>query len=269
MKANICLAVFLLAVFLGACNKPTVDTSSDESMKASIAAVRESLSTAKKAKFDDAIKQLAFDQLDFKSLFTLGATGVDSVTARMKSAINGKTGDQIIAEAAQLTVKREQNQKEQALVEIKELEEKERKAAADRKHLEKFQVIRSRFYTTKQEFFGEQPIIELTVRNGTPQAISRAFFKGTLASPNRNVPWHEDTFNYSIAGGLEPGEEAKWKLSPNMFSGWGKTNAPVDAVFTVTVERLTGADGKTLYSSDQFGEREKDRLAQLKQKYGR
>ena len=96
----------------------------------------------------------------------------------------------------------------------------------------------------EKEYMGNQPIIELTVENRTGQAISRAYFEGTLASPNRSVPWHKDTFNYSISGGLEPGEKAAWSLAPNMFSGWGKIEAPADAVFTVTVERLDGADGE-------------------------
>jgi len=62
------------------------------------------------------------------------------------------------------------------------------------------------------------------------------------------VPWVEDDFNYQIPGGLEPGEEARWKLSPNMFSDWGKVDAPPEAVLTVTVLRLDGADGEEMLS---------------------
>ena len=114
---------------------------------------------------------------------------------------------------------------------------------------------------------GEQSIIELTVKNGTSHAVSRAYFKGTIASPNRSVPWLQDTFNYLISGGLEPGEEASWSLAPNMFSDWGKVEAPSDAIFTTTVERLDGADGEALYSTIEFGEIEEERLSELKEKY--
>ena len=115
---------------------------------------------------------------------------------------------------------------------------------------------------------GKQPIIELTVKNGTSEAVSRAYFEGTLASPKRSVPWHKDTFNYGISGGLEPGEEASWSLAPNMFSDWGKIDAPKDAVFTVTVEQLDGPDGEPIYSTRAFSEHDQERLDELKKEYG-
>ena len=141
------------------------------------------------------------------------------------------------------------------------------KAEQAKQQLDKFQVVRSRFYMRERQYLGEQPIIELTVKNGTDQAISRAYFSGTIASPDRSVPWHEDQFNYSISGGLEPGEEATWTLAPNSYSDWGKVDAPADAVFTVMVEKLDGPDGKVLYSTRGFSERDQERLAELKQQY--
>lgn len=113
----------------------------------------------------------------------------------------------------------------------------------------------------------EQPIIELTVKNDTNQSISRAYFEGTIASPNRSVPWHKDSFNYSISGGLEPGEKASWSLAPNMFSKWGSIDAPTDAVFTVTVTQLDGADNQPIYSVKDFTEYDQKRLKKLKERY--
>ena len=266
MKLKLFVLVFL-AISLVGCSKPTVDASSDESMKTSIAKVRESLPEEKRDQFDEALQLMAFSQIDLKSIFTEGAAGVSNLKGKMKDAVHGKTGEQIIAEASQIKLERERQQKEQALQEIKELEEKRRLSMNAREHLKNFKVLRSRFYKQKRKYMGEQPIVELTVKNGTPHAVSRAYFEGTIASPNRSVPWHQDTFNYSISGGLEPGEEATWSLAPNMFSDWGKVDAPIDAIFTVSVVRLDGADGKALYSSSEFGEREEKRLSELKEKY--
>ncbi len=100
----------------------------------------------------------------------------------------------------------------------------------------------------------KQPVIELTLKNGTDQAVSRAYFVGTLASPDRSVPWHKDGLNYSTAGGLEPREEATWNLAPNIFSDWEKVEAPPDAIFTVTVEQLDGAEDKPMHSTNEFDE---------------
>ncbi|MBN2834397.1 MAG: hypothetical protein JXR48_05465 [Candidatus Delongbacteria bacterium] len=265
---NLKLFIFLfVGIFLVGCSKPTVDASSDESMKTSIAKIRESLPAEKRIQFDEALQLMASSKIDLKSIFTEGTSGVGNLEGKMKDAVHGKTGEQIIAEAAQIKLKRERQQKEQAFQEIKELEEKQRLSVDARERLKSFEVLRSRFYKQKREFMGEQPIIELTVKNGTHHAVSRAFFKGTIASPNRSVPWHQDTFSYSISGGLEPGEEASWRLAPNMYSDWGKIDVPSDAIFTVTVERLDGADGNALYSTSDFGEKEEKRLSELKEKY--
>jgi hypothetical protein len=262
------LGIVIACTILAGCSDPKIDASSDEAMKASVEKVRESLPEAKRKEFDEAIQVLAFSQVDLKDLFAEGAAGVGNLEGKVRQSLDGKTGDQVIAEAERVQAERKERERQQALDEIRELEEKRAKVEDARKQLKNFQVIRSRFYMREQEFMGKQPIIELTVKNGTDQAVSRAYFEGTLASPDRSVPWHQDTFNYSISGGLEPGEEATWNLAPNMFSDWGKVDAPADAVFTVTVEQLDGADGEPIYSTREFGERERTRLNELKKKYG-
>lgn len=267
MKRTWLVAVLLMLALYG-CADPKVDTSSDEKMKTSIEKVRQSLPQEKRADFDRALQLLALNQIDLSNLFATGSTGADLTAAKMKDAINGKTGPEIIAEAQKIEAQRKEQERVQALTEIKELEDKKVKAAEARTHLAKFEVVRSRFYKQKRDFLGAEPIIELTVRNGTGQAVSRAYFVGTLASPNRSVPWLKDEFNYSISGGMEPGEEAHWKLSPNMFSNWGKVDAPADAIFTVTVEQVDGADGKPLFSVREFSERDAERLEKLKKEYG-
>lgn len=257
------LAVLSLALFLGACSKPTIDASTEESMKASIVQVRESLPQDKRAEFDRAMQIMTFSQVDLSSLMTDGAIGADSTISKMKSSLNGGTGEQVMAEAGRITQERKAKEREQALAEIKELQGKQASAKAAKADLSKFQVIRSRFYKEKRDFIGEQPVIELTVRNGTAHAVSRAYFVGTLASANRSVPWMKDDFNHSISAGLEPGEEKRWTLAPNMFSNWGSVDAPADAILTVEVEQLDGADGKTLFSTRDFTEDDAQRLAKL------
>ncbi|WP_241644984.1 hypothetical protein [Rosenbergiella metrosideri] len=107
----------------------------------------------------------------------------------------------------------------------------------------------------------------MSVENGTNKAIARAYFKGVIASPGREVPWLTDTFNYQISGGLEPGEKAEWNLAPNIFSDWGKVNAPSDAVFTVTVIRVDDAQGNPVFGDAEFSERDAKRLAEFQAEY--
>ena len=262
------LGVVIAFTVIAGCSDPKIDASSDEAMKASMEKVRESLPEAKREDFDESMRLLAFSQIDMKDIFAEGAAGVGNIEGKVRQSLDGKTGEQIIAEAERIRVERKERERQQALEEIRELEAKRVKSESAREQLKKFQVIRSRFYMREQEFMGKQPIIEMTVKNGTDQAVSRAYFEGTLASPDRSVPWHKDTFNYSISGGLEPGEEATWNLAPNMFSDWGKVDAPADAVFTVTVQQLDGADGKPIYSTREFDEHDLERLNELKKKFG-
>lgn len=257
-----------LAVIMAGCTDPSIDSSTEETLRVSSEKVRESLPESKRAEFDEALQILAFSEIDFKELFGVGGAGVDSIEGKMRNALDGKTADEVIVEASKIKAQRQAREQEQALEEIKELEEMRLASVRATEELKKFEVLRSRFYMREQQYLGEEPVIELTVKNGTGSSVSRAYFEATIASPERSVPWHKDTFNYSIPGGLEPGEEASWNLAPNRFSGWGRVDAPADAVFTVTVEKLDGADGETLYSVLDFGEKEARRLSELRSKYG-
>ena len=268
MKVYALLMLILAVMAVTGCSDPTIDASSEAKMKESVAKVRESLPEAKRSDFDQAVQLIAFSQIDMKSLFANGGADAGDVEGKMREALNGKTAEQVLAQAEKIQAERKAREKEQALAEIRELVAKRDKAEQAKQQLDKFQVVRSRFYMQERRYLGEQPIIELTVKNGTDQAISRAYFSGTIASPDRSVPWHEGQFNYSISGGLEPGEEATWTLAPNSYSDWGKVDAPADAVFTVMVEQLDGPDGEALYSTRDFSERDRNRLAELKKQYG-
>lgn len=193
---------------------------------------------------------------------------VDLLRPKMRDRLANKTGLEIIAEAEALRRQREQRQREQGLQEIAELEAKRRAANEAKDQLRRFEVRRSRFYKVPQRFGRPEPIIELSVLNETDHAISRAYFVGTVASPGRSVPWLKESFNYSIRGGLEPGESATWKLAPNSLSEWGTVDAPPDAVFTVEVVKVDGSDGEALYDAEGLSEFETERLAELQREYG-
>lgn len=260
-------AVIALALLLTACDKPKIDASSDHSLKESIQKVRESLPDDKKARFDDALKVVAFSQLSMSELMQIGATSGTIYEAKINAALEGKTGDDIINYAQNIRLEREKKEREQALQEIKVLEAKQSEAAQSAEKLKAFKVERSRFYFYKEKYVSDQPILDISVENGTGKTVAKAFFKGVIASPGRSVPWYTDTFNYQISGGLEPGEKANWKLAPNKFSDWGKLQVPADAVFTVTVTDLEDADGNSIYGDAGLYEPITNKLQELKEKY--
>ncbi len=257
----------LLALALVGCGEPTLDGTTEEAMKASVEKVAAKLDDAKKLKFKESLQVVAFSKLDVNSMMAGKQTPADA-SASMFKELNGKTADQVIAQADQIRAEREAREKTQALSEIQELNAKKDVVEKAKVELAKFTVNRSRFYLEEQKYsVYKKPFIEVAVTNGTVHPVSRVYFNGTIASPNRSIPWFANTFNYSIPGGLEPGENGTWTLAPNQFSDWGKVEAPVDAVFTVEVVRIDGPDGNALYSSQGLSEREQKRLSELEQKY--
>ncbi|WP_308201842.1 DUF6694 family lipoprotein [Erwinia mallotivora] len=245
-----------------------MDTSSDESMKSSVQKVRASLPEDQRASYDDALKVVAFSHLNVKDLVQAGMTNnTAGVEAQMKSDLSGKTGQEVINYAEMIRKERAEKEKAQALQEIAELEQKQANAQANLKKLEAFAVTRSRFYFEKKKYGNIQPVIALSVENGTSESVSRADFRGVISSPGRQVPWYTDTFSYQIPGGLEPGEKADWRLAPSPLSDWGNVEAPADAVFTVTVIRIDDPQGNQIFGDADFTERDASRLAELKGLY--
>jgi hypothetical protein len=185
----------------------------------------------------------------------------------MLSNLHGKTAKDVISEADVIIAERREKERQQALLEIQELETKRANADAARKELAKFEILKSRFYKQSRGFETDQSTIQLSVKNGTEHAISRSHITGTLATPGRSIPWLKEDFNYLIRGGLEPGESADWNLSPSMFGGWSQVEAKPDMVLTVEVIRLDGADEEPIYDAS-FSDTDEERLGALKAEFG-
>lgn len=261
------MGVFLVVVLLlSGCGEPKLDGTSEDAMKKSVQKVSESLPEDKRAKFEEDLNLLIMGGIDFNAV--LRGEKPESTMKNVLSELNGKTAEQVSSTASALRIERERKEREQALQEIDELNKKEAEASDAKQQLAAFTVTKSRFYLQEDKYsYRPKPVIEITVKNGTQSAVSRAYFKGTVASPGRSIPWIVEDFNYEISGGLEPGEQQSWSLLPNQFGAWGNVNPPKDAVFTVEVVRLDGADKKALFDSEGFTESNRTRLEVLKKRY--
>jgi len=254
---------------LTSCAAPRLDTSSPERIQQSMKQLRESLPKDKQAQFDEAVLTVVMSKALEGGLAGLAALGdagqkPEELTAQFLAPVSGKTAEEIIAEADRIVAERKQKEREQALAEIKELEQKRASAEAAKTQLAKFEILKSRYRKVKtSQFLPPEPLIDLSVKNGTSKAVKRAFFVGTIASPGRSVPWLREEFNYDISGGLEPGESADWHLSPNQFSKWGQVNPPADAVLTVEAVKLAGPNDEVLYDAT-FSDEDQKRLESLK-----
>jgi len=227
----------------------------------------DSLPSEERERFERALRVVAMDAVAPGGNIFAAAANAESGNALkgVMARLDGKSAAEVVAMSDEILAARRLRERAQMSQEVEELAAKKTTAEAAAAELAKFEVVRSRFQLQERRFGRPQPIIEITVRNGTNVPVSRAYFRGTLASPGRSVPWLTEGFNYQISGGLEPGEEASWSLAPNMFGEWGKVDPPQDAVLTVEVTRLDGPEGKAAFDS-AFGDREAARLEELTRK---
>jgi hypothetical protein len=257
------LLIGLAAALIAGCGDPKLDATTEATLQESSKKVAERLSPDEKKQFAADLMLVALSSLNIGKTSLVGAQQDNNLS------LDGKTAAEVNTMATNIRAERERKQKEQALLEIKELQSRVASAETAKVELTKFAVSRSRLLEQAEKYSKvPQPVIELTVQNGTSHPISRAYFKGTIASPERAIPWFVDAFNYDISGGLEAGEGATWQLLPNKFGKWGKIEAPAGAIFTVEVYRLDGPDGKVLFDAGGLSENEQARLDALQKQYG-
>jgi hypothetical protein len=94
MRHSYALVAVLSAVtFCAGCSDPTIDASSEESMKASVEKVGASLDAAKREQFEEAVAMLGISVVQSPGVFGDEA----AMKKQMKETFDGKTADEIIA----------------------------------------------------------------------------------------------------------------------------------------------------------------------------
>ena len=256
------------ALPLVACEPPTIDGSNDDAFQKTVREVREALPIERQALLDTALLAIGFADFALGDFFARAMSGAPTDLGRdLRQQLNGLNALGVFALYDSVLVAAESKAREQALQEITKLRVRRIASEAAEVGLARFEVRRSRFYKRERDYLGTEPIIELTVHNGTRHAISRAYFRGRLTTPGRSVSWLDEPFNYVVPGGVEPDETVSWTLSFNRFGALGEADAPSGAVFTVTVTRLDGVDGESLFDAS-FGERDRERLDSLVREFG-
>lgn len=265
VSARAALAALVVLLATNGCSAPRFDGSSEQAFTASAESVKKSLSPEEQAKLAEALMVVGMQGTTiFES--ALSGKSPESFASEMRSRVSGKTGAEVIAEADRIQAERAARERAEAEAELAKLEAAEKAVLGVQADLAKFEILEARL--GKTEGFMPRPFINMKVRNGTTFAVRRGYFRGRVTSPGRSVAWIEDDFNYQVSGGIEPGEEQVWRLSPNMFSGWS-TDVPMDAALKVAVVKLEGADGKPLFTELEFAERDAARVASLRKMLGR
>ena len=280
--ASLSLALFLT----GACSGPSIDAKTDQSCLTSLAAVSKHASRgADSAKYADlmlsSVGQLAFSGLGealsgLGSMFDEQAPSVkmpapDSLLFQLAlcDALNGMTAGQVIASRDSVPPRvKNAYQRRYAALQIRALQDARAQHLVVAESLAQFRIV-SASLRQEEGFIGLEAKILLAVENGTTHPVRQAYFHSRVVSEGRAVPWIEGDFSYEIPGGLEAGEKASWRLSPNMFQGhWTSVRAPRDSKMLVDVVKLDGPDGKPLWGGTTFTAGDQRLLDSLQTLYG-
>ena len=261
-------ALSLSALVLVGCSDPKVDTSSMPAAVVSIEKVRESLPTYKRDEFDTALKIIAMSSFNGIDLFNPQRMNAAEIAESANAYMHGLTGDEIIERADEMLRQRRAREREQALRTLNRLEAKQDSAQRAQEHLAQISIDNARYYISTSPYGALEPVIELTVTNGSEHAVAELMLHGVLKSPNREVAWVDETFYYVISGGLAPGESATWSLAPNRFGPWGNDQIPRNAVLTLTLLGVNNSEGEPLWDAPALTDNEAERLEELRAEYG-
>ncbi|MGS0627430.1 MULTISPECIES: DUF6694 family lipoprotein [Photorhabdus] len=104
----ICLLGFVL---VGCDSQPKIDASNEIALKTSIDKIRDVLPDDKRAKFDESIRVAMFNSIDFNELVKSGVNGdIKELKQKFYKSLDGKTADQLIAEAEIIEAKKSENE---------------------------------------------------------------------------------------------------------------------------------------------------------------
>ncbi len=229
---------------------PTIDASTQETLRASMTTIRETLPESRRQEFDNAVRGALADYVSpgdnmFAAISALAELAKDNekMIAAMRASVGGKT-------AAELFAMADARKKERALGKIREAEAAVKKAEAelealvaeDKKaeQLLSTLVVSAPVFKWKKNSYSFDPSISFKLSNRSNNAISRFYMRGTVFTAGRSVPWVVENFNYSVPGGIEPKEEPTYTLTPGLAGEWSRV--PQDRNDLSMQIVVTGAD---------------------------
>ncbi|MGP9696226.1 DUF6694 family lipoprotein [Halomonas sp. AOP27-A1-34] len=229
-----------MAMLSTACADPTIDGSNQRQFESSLEEVRATLNESEVERFNEALAgYMMRTMMAGRNILEFGELNEDEMEElynEARQSLHGLTAEEVLA--------RVQGEAPTDTEEVSDVD-----ASVAQEMLDRFEIEHARYFVREESYTRGSPVIELRVTNNTGEPVSRGYFRGILQTPGRSVPWVDETFNYSIAGGIEPGETLEWSLAPNQFGPWGNSSIPDDAVLNVEVIRLDGPSGEPLWQA--------------------
>ena len=207
------VAVALLTVLLAACSEPRIDATSEATLNASIAKVRDTLAVDQRNQFDALVAQTRADDAAEESPATPASP------SRAFASINNMTGAQAIdtlrklaeRRAGQRAAEEETRRAEQAAREARELAVLSAKAKANAASLEKLRGIEVTDLRPEIRKAGMRRSYGITanIRNTLDAPLTNIGFDYSLRNPGDAVALSTGSGEFAVKEALQPGESRK------------------------------------------------------------
>ena len=253
------LLLFLLVLLFG-CGETRVDTSSYETLVKSLGKIRVSLPDSKKKEFDEYSMLMAFYEVDLKNL--ANGDGVEKLKdAKINATLNGKSGEEILAEGPKYKSDLELMNREKLKQEYNKIAKKKNEFIMAKKMITVFKVVRSRLFKEKASGSDAMvPILEMNVKNGTDQAVYKVHFDWEVSNPNNGESKGERGLIYEIPEGFQPNDAAVWKITSKITD----LEISPELKLKINITQLDDKNGEPLFGGNKLTEKEEERLAELK-----
>ena len=240
-----------------------------EAYEASLDKITSKLSESQKEVFSECLGVIALQTMDIGSLFSEALSNAGNEKEMGKDAINGAiaeldglTYSDIIAKGKPLLIEQYTEQLEEVAKEIVSGDSIVQKIKADTEKLKSFEVSNPRIYYGSYSWAGTTLVF--TIKNNSTDIISKMAWKGVVREEGREVSYCDDTFRYSIPGGLEPGEDKRLRLEPNMSSSLYLCDLPKSKIFEVTTIGVWDKNDVLLYDASEISDDAFDLLESFK-----
>lgn len=275
---RIIILLICASALMGACSEKVLDGSSPEALAASMNKFQQQMDPGEYEAFEQAVELIVRDFAAARTQTTdpFLLFPLSDVADTLSGAVNGLSVAEVLEKAALI--------EERVELELAEIEENLERLAAEQAleraarreadiseiqselvnlenqlktvdmEIDQQTVLASRAsliqvtsaaFRYRESRTRREPLVELSLLNNSNTALSRLYFHGVLATPGRSVPWVDEDFNYSIPGGIEPGEPFDVTLAPSMFSEWSQApHDRQDMILTVSVYKAEDAAGE-------------------------
>ena len=242
------------------CGEARVDTSSYETLVKSLGKIRASLPDNKKKEFDEYSMLMVFYEVEPKML-ALDEKIEKINNAKINEALNGKSGEEILAEGPKYKADFEKINKEKLVQEYNIIMKKKNDFILSNKKMPLFKVVRSKLFKEKAEGSNVQVLaLELNVKNGTDQPVFKVHFDWELTNPSNNESKGEQALVYEIPAGLNPNESVTLKVFPKITD----IEISPELKLKINIKRLDDKNGNALFIGNNLSNQEEVRLNELK-----